>query len=331
LVLGIRRVGKTSLVKVSVKECGCPSIYIDGRELEECGYSTSCLYNLLSEELSKICGVWGSLSGYLRRVKGVSVAGLSIEFRSGRERPSLISVFRRLDEWSQDEGTMVAVVIDEAQYLRFMMGGKGRPDLRGVISYCYDNLPRIRFVLTGSEVGLVMDFIGFSNPGSPLYGRVRDELVLERFSPDVSADFLERGFEEYGMGVPKDVLDYIVSKVDGIPGWLTYIGFKCVKARSVRYEVIDEVAKEAVQVALSELKHLAQRSRYYALVLKAVALGSERWSQIKKALELWLGRSVTNAQVSRALDALTKMSILGKEEGRYVFLDPIVREAAKEL
>ncbi len=331
LVIGIRRIGKTSLIKVGIKECGFPFIYIDGRELEECGFSTSCLYRLFSEGLSSVCGVWASLRDYLRRVKGVSVAGLSIELSTGKERPSLISILKRINEWCEDHGLFTTVVIDEAQYLRFLLGGKGRVNFRSIISYCYDNLPRIKFVLTGSEVGLLMDFIGFTNPESPLYGRVRNELVLKRFSREVSMEFLEVGFKEYGMNVPKELLEYVVSKVDGIPGWLTYVGFKCVMSKRIDYELINEVAKEAVQTALTELKHLIRSSRYYALALKAIALGNERWSQIKKAIELWLGRSVTNARVSRVLETLTKMSILGKEEGRYVFLDPIIKEVAKQL
>ena len=39
LLLGVRRIGKTSLLKVALKEAGQPYIYLDLRILEEEGYS----------------------------------------------------------------------------------------------------------------------------------------------------------------------------------------------------------------------------------------------------------------------------------------------------
>jgi AAA+ ATPase superfamily predicted ATPase len=44
LCLGVRRIGKTSLLKVFLNEHGYPHVYINARKLSEYGYSVSGLY-----------------------------------------------------------------------------------------------------------------------------------------------------------------------------------------------------------------------------------------------------------------------------------------------
>ncbi|MEM2563798.1 MAG: ATP-binding protein, partial [Candidatus Bathyarchaeia archaeon] len=54
---------------------------------------------------------------------------------------------------------------DEAQMLRFLEGGKGRIDFRRMLAYAYDNLRGLRFILTGSEVGLLLSFLRLEELG----------------------------------------------------------------------------------------------------------------------------------------------------------------------
>ncbi len=327
VMLGIRRIGKTSLLRVFLHESGRPFIYIDARALEEQGFRREALYRMLSSELTRLRGKWTSLVEYLRILDGVEIGPALVRFDLVRSPPSLIEVFSRIDEWASDSGMSIIVAVDEAQLLRYLRGGKGRVDFTQVVSYAYDHLRNMRFVITGSEVGLLVDFLGFNNPKSWLYGRVRDDLIIARFDRDRSIDFLEEGFNECGVTYTRSVLEETVAKVDGIPGWLTYFGYHYCKNPSP--EAVLQVFEEAKTLALDELRKL--HSRYYALALKAIALGYSRWRNIKQALELWTGRSLTNAQVTRALKTLAKLGLIENVGGMYKILDPIIAEAAKEL
>ncbi len=83
-----------------------------------------------------------------------------------------------------------------------------------------------------------------------------------------------------------------------------------------------------MELALVELRKLEGQSQLYAKVLKAVASGFRRWSEIKRAAEVWMGRPIPDQNLSRILKNLRKMSVLDKNNE---FLDPVVEEAAKKL
>ncbi len=333
VVLGIRRIGKTSLVRVALNEAGLPSLYIDCRELESRGYSRAALYAIFSRELTHILGRWRSLVEHLRRIRGVSVVGYSVQLDWRERSLAVTDVLDQLDSWARSHGVDVVVAIDEAQKLRFMAGGRGRIDFREVIAYSYDNHRRIRFLVTGSEVGVLHDFMGFNNPETPLYGRAREELHLDRFTWEKSRDFLEKGFQEHNIKPPREAIEKAVETLDGIPGWLTFYGYQYItRIRSkAQPPSVEEIAEEAAKIAQAELKHLEQRSRLYTLALKAIALGCHRWKDIKRVLELWSNRPLTNAQVTRILKGLEKMSIITKTAEGYKFLDPIYERAARTL
>ncbi len=327
VMLGIRRIGKTSILRVFLNEANLPHIYIDARLFEEHGFRKDLLYRMLSDELSKLKSRWASILEYLRVLEGVEIGVTTIRF-NWREKPlSILDVFAKLDEWASDNGETVIIAIDEAQLLRYLRGGKGRIDFTKVISYCYDNLRNLKFIVTGSEVGVLRDFLGFDNPNSPLYGRVRDELTIARFDRDKSIDFLEKGFSECGIRPPYSVIEEIVDMVDGIPGWLTYFGYKYCRKPSP--EIVREVFNEAKMMVLNEIRKLP--SKYYIYALKAISIGYRRWKNIKQAIELWIGHPLTNAQISRVLQTLLKLSIIEKKGEEYRITDPIIAEALKEL
>ena len=49
---------------------------------------------------------------------------------------------------------------------------QGEKELLALFAHAYDSLPNQRIILTGSEVGLLHDFLGINDYESPLYGRV---------------------------------------------------------------------------------------------------------------------------------------------------------------
>ena len=279
---------------------------MNARKLADYRYSVTGLCRTLSEELTKVKGKLAQLVEYLKSIQ------------SWASSTSTLAIGVRASSWSSTKR-------------RSLGSFKGTTSwgFRQIIAYSYDNLRSLKFVVSGSEVGLLYKFFDFESYESPLYGRAWDEVVLERFTREKSIDFLEAGFAEAGLRVPRERLESAVDALNGIPGWLALYGYEAVKRR--RADVLDEVLERAVGTALSELKNLVATSHVYRYVLKAVAMGHASWSNVRRALEAWLGAQVHSETLSRCLSRLVDMSVLVKKDGEYRFSDPMYREAALRL
>ncbi|MEM2339128.1 MAG: ATP-binding protein, partial [Nitrososphaerales archaeon] len=232
---------------------------------------------------------------------------------------------------NKTEKGFIIISFDEAQLLRLLAGGKGRIDFRSIMAYAYDNLRGLRFILTGSEVGLLLHFLRLDDASSPLYGRYTSIVRVERFTRDRSIEFLNRGFKEVKMNVSDDALDAIIEKVNGIPGWLTYFGYMCYESGGASKETIKAVTEKALGLVEKELEGLFKRSIQYKHVLKAISLGATSWSSIKRAVEAWIGRMLTNAEATRFLNTLINLSIVEKTDGEYKIIDPLIAEYCRKI
>lgn len=106
--------------------------------------------------LSSLSGRKRLLEELERNVKGLSVSGVRIEIAKDF---SIVELFEALNEYGR-----FIIAFDEAQYLRF--GGATRYD--GILAYAVDNLENLTFILTGSEVGMLFDFLRFDDPRAPI-------------------------------------------------------------------------------------------------------------------------------------------------------------------
>jgi AAA+ ATPase superfamily predicted ATPase len=329
LLLGIRRIGKTSVLKVALNELEVPYVYLDLRILEEEGYSKVALYRLLSEAFSNTASKWNRLIDHLKSIKGIKAYGFRIELNWREESLTLTRILNKLNQFA--EKGFVVIAFDEAQILRNLMGGKGKIDFLNILAYAYDNLHNLRFVLTGSEVGLLLDTLRLDDASSPLYGRYVKIIRLERFDEKRSIEFLRKGFEEFNMQFSEEVFYKIYEEVDGIVGWLTYFGYSIAESHSFNMEVLNDVTEKALKLVHEELDKIFKRSKYYIYVLKAISLEINTWSSIKRAIEAWLGRPFQNAQISRLLKTLLELSIVEKKNEKYFILDPLIAEYCKRL
>ncbi|WP_335343153.1 AAA family ATPase [Pyrococcus kukulkanii] len=316
LLLGIRRIGKSSILRVALDELN--GIYIDARELyfESGGWiSSSSLKKAIERSLNATKPKWRrELANTLGRIEGVKVSG--VEIKLSRES-YLTDVLLSLNEI----GAVIA--IDEAQYLRFY-GARGGKEFLALVAYAYDNLENLSFILSGSEVGLLHDFLGTGDYNSPLYGRAYEEITVEPFSRDLSKEFLRRGFKEAGVKISEEEIEKAVNFLDGIPGWLVEFGYSYIHTKSFE-EAMEKVLKKAEAMILGEVKELEKKSPRYSLILKAISLGLDRWKLIKEYIEVRAGE-VPNSRLANLLKNLEKMGWIRKEKGRYRIIDPVVRE-----
>ena len=325
LLLGIRRIGKSSILRVALNELG-NGIYIDARKLyfDSGGWITNdVLIRTFEKSLNSLKGEFkGKIIEALKHIRGVKLFGVEIRF--GRE-VLLSEVLEALN----DVGVVIG--IDEAQYLRFY-GSKGGKEFLALLAYSYDNLRNVHFILTGSEVGLLHDFVGINNYESPLYGRVCEELTIVPFSRELSREFLRRGFEEVSIQISEDDIEKAVEILDGIPGWLVDFGNEYIKTQSLE-KALEGVMKRAEDFLKGELKELEKRSPRYVLILKAIARGYDRWELIKDYLER-NSKRVPNSRLAELLRNLEKMSWIVPElkDGRkkYKIIDPVVERVLRK-
>jgi AAA+ ATPase superfamily predicted ATPase len=327
IIYGVRRVGKTSLINVALREIGEPFIIIDVRALYfESGFKIPAENILVDEFLRKLKEYKGlfeklgdKLAELISRIESISAGPLEIKVKKSK-RPRLTVMLNEINNWCDKHGRIFIVAFDEAQYLRF---SNKRFDL--LLSWSIDNLKNIFFVITGSEVGLLRDFLKLDSEDSPLRGRVRREIFLDRFTNEQSMKFLKRGFAEVGMNILELEIEEIINELDGIPGWLTLYGYYRTVRKLNHKETLNSVIEEGSAIVLSELRKIIENSwARYVAILKAIVSGLKRWKDIKAYVELRTG-SIPDNRFSELLEKMVKYGYVKKINGEYIIEDPILK------
>ncbi|ADM28614.1 ATPase [Ignisphaera aggregans DSM 17230] len=326
IVVGARRIGKTSLVKAATH--GLPRIYIDARRFE--GFKYLRYSDLLTEfryAFNSLRSLYKDFVEVLKKVRGVRIGPLEIEFEEGRNRPLLSSMLDAIDEWSSRRGCRTIVVFDEAQELIKLKGF----DILPIIAYAYDNLRNIVFIFTGSKIGLLYRFLRIDDPESPLYGRYMGRIELKPLPREKAIEFLMSGFNEYGLRVSENIVESAVDMLGGIIGWLSYLGLKAVERGVLNEDIIKEVLNDASRIVLNEFCRFVEvmGSERYVYILRAVAAEGATWSEIKNFLEIRLGTKIYDSELSRLLRNLIDNGFLEKEDNVYRAVDPILRYVAR--
>jgi len=321
VVKGIRRVGKTSLIKVVYSEIGQPKAYIDVRGISP---SSSFEWNAaLIRCLSKLMETVDATKRITRFVKGIEVtsrigifgAGAALKLRSYENIAELIE---EVDEKLEKRKQKAVLFFDEVQITK-------RFGANALFSFIYDNTKNITVVLTGSEVGVVEEFSGYSSQ-SPLYGRAKEEVEIKRLSPSQSLEFLMLGFEETGVKVHEEELEEVVKNLDGIIGWLTMYGHY--RRRMPHKKAMKEVRDEAKRITSNEMENFLRNKGpnkiRYVRILKSLVEGGKAWKEIKMVMP-----NVTDARLNNYLEQLIRYSFIEKRNRKYHLADPLIAEGLK--
>jgi len=325
LVLGARRTGKTSLIKVVTKSMY--KIYIDIRKFEEENYIT---YRDFMEEFKKSLNQFTSgkerLLSFLKNIKGVSILGSSINFRWKEEEPLFSSILESLNDWAEEENAHIVIVMDEIQELIKMRGR----NLLQSFAYSYDNLKHISFIFAGSKIGMLYNYLKIDDENSPLYGRYMEKIELKPLTRDQSIDFLLKGFEEAGINVDMKLIEKAADELGGIIGWLSLFGLMGLKNPSEK--ALNETIDIASKIVLKEFCNFvkATNSKRYILIINALKFGA-RWSEIKKYLELKEGKTIYDSELTKLLKNLQNNGFIQKEGETYIISDPILRKISNKI
>ncbi|MEM1546533.1 MAG: ATP-binding protein [Candidatus Methanomethylicia archaeon] len=229
LILGMRRTGKSSLLRCFLNESNTPHIMIDTRRIitsegrinlrdfmMELGRSLSLLLNREAGIRSRTLELFRNMSGIEVNMDRLSI---NLSWRRG-SRVDIALILDKINQVAEENGLRTALAIDKAQELRDLP-----LNFPAILAYVYNNLKNIVTILTGSQIELLYDLLKIEDPNSPLYGRLLYEIKLRRLSLEEAIGFLNRGFREVRMNVDESLIRKAVETLNGIIGWLTYFGW----------------------------------------------------------------------------------------------------------
>ncbi len=319
VVTGLRRTGKTSFVDVALSKTNHPYVFLDMRDVPIVP-SRAEITRRVKTAFEKMDKKWlSSLSDVLKHVKGVDLAGASITFDWGEKGVDLTELFDKIDSWAKKHDERFLFAIDEVQLIR------GDKAILRLFARIADVNRNVTMILTGSEIGLLYDFLGFDNPESPLYGRHYVEIRMHNFRPEEAKAFLKNGFKQINTSCSDETIDYAVQRLDGVIGWLTLFGARSRDINKCAKQTVDDVLDEGGKLARAEALKIVKFSSRYGVILNFLAkTGKTSWNKIKTALEIHEKRSLPSSSFTELLSRLVKASLVEREDGEYCIADPLL-------
>ncbi len=324
LVVGMRRVGKTSLLRAATH--GMSRAYVDARALEERRHvSYADLLEALRGALREVLPLHRRLGELLATVRGVQVAGVEVRFQQGRGAPRLVDLLEALDRWGEERGERAVLVLDEAQELVKLRGR----DILPALAYAYDNLRHLTIVYSGSKAGLLHRFLRLDDPESPLFGRYMERIDVAPFPRELAVRYLEEGFAAAGTRPDRRLIEDAVEALDGVVGWLAHFGLRALSRPDT---ALEETLHHAERLAASEFCHFveAMGTHRYIHVARLMATGA-RWSDVKRYLTALEGRPITDGEVTKLVRNLVDYGFAEKKGDVYTLADPALRRVLPRI
>lgn len=308
VLLGPRRIGKTSLAKCAVAKLGYDSAVVDARQDSDLAHAlVSSLASTKKADASISAGI--QLPAHIPLSAGVAYSRSFF----AQTLDHLLNEKRR---------KRVVVLLDEAQWFK---------NPRGVVkllAHIYDyHYRKATLVITGSAVG-VMRSITEPDAKSALFGRAITTMEIGRWSPSVSLGFLEKGCSEKKLPYDEGQMSRVVDEIGGIPGWLTLFGYVYGTSRLPTRERIEDALERTKREGMKILKEeLASVSLLAAGWERQLKLLRQLASGGKRFTELAVLSGLPNQVLSRHLAMLQRLRYVEKDEDdRYVITDPILKE-----
>lgn len=305
VIRGLRRTGKSSLLRVGLHKSKVRHVLIDARELTT--LSRKSFESKLLGELKSIKGIPASL---LEKIESVEM-GIKISIKNEE------TIWNTLKEVNP------TIAVDEVQMLK----GTG---VEAFFAAAFDNTD-CKIVLTGSEVGVLDAFVGKENPKAPLFGRVFSEIKMHVLSPQKSKEFLATGFKEAGKEISEEKMIEVRKELGGIVGWLTIFGNTSLSLDTE--EALKKSVKKGSMLAYSELESFLDmrkpaKKRYLAL-LQLLAEREMRWVDLKRSLQIELKEGISDPQFSNYLNSLKDYGFVILLDSIYSIPDPLLRKALR--
>ena len=317
-VSGLRRTGKTTLVRSVISAMDVYSIYINlwGRTSER------ITLDIILEEITKMIkelAEKGRLKEILKYIDKVSFIGVTIQLKT-KNQSALIETIKRLTKKKR-----VVIIIDEAEEM--ISDAK----VFKFLAALHDELaPSLSVVLLGSVVS--MKKMLSSSVSSPLYGRIGNEIILKPFDEANSRELLRAGFEQCNFQVDEELITEGALRLGGFAGWLTSFGRTVViehqkgaDIKNIR-DILETLENDAAKMIYEEIARILygkKMLRGYIKIIKAAA--ENGYITVSEGAKIIERKPNTTLNYLRAL---VNNGILIKEKDFYKIADPLVRRVA---
>ncbi len=304
-VVGVRRVGKTSLLNLVYNETASLKLWLDGRIVTDPKKEIfAAIYETAKAGKPKIFGKIESLN--------LSAFGVGLDIKLGSE--SQLEIEKKI----RGSGH-ICVFIDEAQRM-------GTSDLADVLSYIYDRFPQVSFIISGSEIGLVEEILGEGDGEHPLFGREIVKVAIPRLDRNRAMDYLKKGFTQLKFDVGEKELNEAIDELDGLMGWLTLYGYE--KGVKKSKDALGKTSQGAAQIAASELVHFFRKTKNRKLYLSILRnVNGTGWEELRSHAGKDFGKRLNPNLFTFALGRLASHSFVEKRDEKYYLSDPLLAKA----
>ena len=312
---GLRRTGKTSLLNVALAEAKVQYIKIDVRESPY--YDKKEFLAYLLEKIKDKIGdpLFEKILRHFSKIE-VSYRDISTTFFLNIEQ-KFSTFFDKLNKELEKKDEFLLLAFDEVQLL-------GKIKFEYNFAAFYDNYPRLKLILTGSEIGLLDLFLGKSDAESPLYGRAVIELEVPKFNEEETRTFLLKGFEQIKKAISLEEITEVIANFNGIVGWATQYGWFRGQGKS-HAQATAQVVEEGVKLTRKELDiFLSRRNKSrYLKILRWITKGYNQWGVLKNKF-VNEKNSVSDRQLHLYLSELLDYGFIIKREESYFVTDPLL-------
>ncbi len=317
---GLRRTGKTSLLNVALAEAKIMSVKIDVREAPY--YDRKEFMTYLVEKIKDKIGesLFQKILKYFSRVE-VSYKDISTTFFLQIEQ-KFSTFFEKLNQELEKKNEILVLAFDEVQLLN-------KINFEYNFAAIYDNYTHLKLILTGSEIGLLDQFLGKKDAESPLYGRAVMELGVPKFNDEETRAFLLKGFEQIKKSISLEEITEVVTNFDGIVGWATQYGWFRSQGKS-HSQAVSLVVEEGIKLTKKELDNFLinrNKSRYLK-ILRWISKGYTQWGVLKTQF-VNEKIKISDRQLNLYLTELVDYGFVIKMNENYFVTDPLLlRNAA---
>jgi AAA+ ATPase superfamily predicted ATPase len=304
VLLGPRRIGKTSLARCATAELGYQCTVVDAREDS----------NLAHALVSSLATKGGGKDTSARAGLQIPHTPFSLDVTYSKS-----AIAKTLDRLLEQRSKRTVLLLDEAQWFR---------NPRGVVmllAHIYDyHYEKVTCLITGSAVG-VMGSITEPDARSALFGRAITTMEVERWSPSVSLGFLKEGCREKKLPYSDGPMSRVVDEIGGIPGWLTLFGYHYASLQTVDVEgALRKTKEEGMKIIREELASISRiavgRERQIG-ILRELSAGNRRFGELVEAAGL------PHQVLLRHLAMLQRLRYVEKDrDERYTIIDPMLKD-----
>jgi len=364
LLVGPRRIGKTSLLKYAEAEAHDKDLLVGYVNLQESWekspsaesfadyYTTSLLGDFLDRAGLRQAIKYGFLKRIewlrdnIKNVESVAVKDfvtVAFDWKAGKEKASALvrSALDLPEAMAEDTGKRAIVLVDEFQEI--ILFKQAIPNIHGLLRTRWSDHDKTSYIATGSAVGILRSL---TTEEDSVFKEFFIDRKVEPFDSDTTRKFVEFVFETVGLRWDRPIEQFVFERTAGIPKWLVRITYDAYVRCRARKSRITNAIVQKVWEDMYSFRSGSYVGADYDRDLQRISLGN---TMVKRRLRSVLSAmaalrspvgpsqllsTLRRRQVRIAknvlfeyLDKLVIHGLVNKAEGGiYSILDPILEE-----